>query len=334
MDTQTIGKRIAQLRKESGLTQEQLAEKLGVTAQAVSKWENDAACPDISLLPLLADIFGVSVDFLLGKESSFSADEPKTVDQSETINSSKHMRMSILRVSSLSFALFVILFGLSLLYRYMQSINVSLWRLLWANALLCIGISSATRKISPFSIGVAALGGYWVLFLLGIVPGILKWGLLLPILLILWGIGLIIDIIRKPKVINYRKTYNKDGSYNKESSYNCSWNDGYINCDISFATRTFVAQPGKICGADIDTSFGSLTVDMRNCTDVDDNALINVDCNFGSVVLLVPKHFIVSCDEDSAFGKVTLRGRADADATAVLHMKCDVSFGSIEVRYC
>ena len=63
---ETLGKRIAMLRKEKGYTQEQLAEKVGVSAQAVSKWENDVSCPDITLLPLLADILGVTVDELLG----------------------------------------------------------------------------------------------------------------------------------------------------------------------------------------------------------------------------------------------------------------------------
>lgn len=50
----TLGKRIMQLRKASGMTQEQLAEKLGVSPQAVSKWENDVSCPDISTIPLLS----------------------------------------------------------------------------------------------------------------------------------------------------------------------------------------------------------------------------------------------------------------------------------------
>lgn len=61
----TIGKRIAQLRKNKGLKQENLAEMLGVSGQAVSKWENDQSCPDISILPQLAQILGVTVDELL-----------------------------------------------------------------------------------------------------------------------------------------------------------------------------------------------------------------------------------------------------------------------------
>ncbi|MBQ0009574.1 MAG: helix-turn-helix transcriptional regulator [Ruminococcus sp.] len=66
---ETIGTRIAMIRKEKGLTQEELAERLGISAQAVSKWENDVSCPDISLFPELAKILGVTCDELLTGEA-------------------------------------------------------------------------------------------------------------------------------------------------------------------------------------------------------------------------------------------------------------------------
>ena len=59
-----LGKKIKQYRFKSGLTQEQLAEKLGIGAQSVSKWENAVAMPDITTLPLLAETFGISIDDL------------------------------------------------------------------------------------------------------------------------------------------------------------------------------------------------------------------------------------------------------------------------------
>ena len=59
-----LGKKIKQLRFKAGLTQEQLAEKLGIGPQSVSKWENAVAMPDITTLPLLAETFGVSIDDL------------------------------------------------------------------------------------------------------------------------------------------------------------------------------------------------------------------------------------------------------------------------------
>ena len=64
-----MGARILRRRKEKGLTQEALANKLGVSNQAVSKWEGDVCCPDLQLLPLLADTLELSLDELFGRES-------------------------------------------------------------------------------------------------------------------------------------------------------------------------------------------------------------------------------------------------------------------------
>lgn len=62
-----IGMNIMRLRKQNKWTQEQLADKTGVTFQAVSKWENGLSCPDVNLLPGLAQLFGVSIDALFGE---------------------------------------------------------------------------------------------------------------------------------------------------------------------------------------------------------------------------------------------------------------------------
>lgn len=89
----TLGKRIAALRREKGMKQDELAEKLGVSAQAVSKWENDQTCPDISLLPLLAKTLGVTVDELLsGKQESAPAVQIVPVDERKDI---KNMMLRI-----------------------------------------------------------------------------------------------------------------------------------------------------------------------------------------------------------------------------------------------
>ena len=65
---ETFGQRLQRLRKNAALTQEEVATKLNITGQAVSKWENDVSAPDISVLVELSDILGVSLDELLGKE--------------------------------------------------------------------------------------------------------------------------------------------------------------------------------------------------------------------------------------------------------------------------
>ena len=82
---ETMGNRIYRYRREKGFTQEDLAEKLGVSSQAVSKWENDISCPDIGLLPQLCTTLGISADVLLTGEANevrvLPAEERKSLDE-------------------------------------------------------------------------------------------------------------------------------------------------------------------------------------------------------------------------------------------------------------
>ena len=73
----TLGKRIAALRRQKDMRQEDLAQQLGLTSQAVSKWENDLTSPDISILPQLASLLGVSVDELLTGTGKQTEREPE-----------------------------------------------------------------------------------------------------------------------------------------------------------------------------------------------------------------------------------------------------------------
>ena len=76
-----IGKKLRQLRRERDITQEELANHLGISFQAISKWERGDGYPDITMLPVLAGYFSVSVDSLLGM------DEVKAKQQYDEINS-------------------------------------------------------------------------------------------------------------------------------------------------------------------------------------------------------------------------------------------------------
>ena len=69
MEQLKIGEQITFLRKQKGLTQEQVAQALGVSNQAVSKWESAQCSPDIQLLPEIAQYFNVSIDRLMGYNS-------------------------------------------------------------------------------------------------------------------------------------------------------------------------------------------------------------------------------------------------------------------------
>ena len=70
-----IGEQIKRLRKERNMTQEQLAEKIGISFQAVSKWENDISLPDVATLPIIAGFFGVSMDTIFDYDAEKNAEK-------------------------------------------------------------------------------------------------------------------------------------------------------------------------------------------------------------------------------------------------------------------
>ena len=76
-DFSRLGENIAALRRAAGLTQELLSDRLGVTSQAVSKWERQLSCPDVSLLPAMAEVFGVDIDALFAVSEP---DAPPAID--------------------------------------------------------------------------------------------------------------------------------------------------------------------------------------------------------------------------------------------------------------
>ena len=82
MQEQTLGRRIQEARKAAGLSQESLGERLGVSRQAVSKWEADAAVPELENLIAMSRIFGVTIGALLGMEPA--AEEPTEEEAAET----------------------------------------------------------------------------------------------------------------------------------------------------------------------------------------------------------------------------------------------------------
>ena len=73
--TETFGQRFARFRKAKGFTQDDIANKVNVSSQAVSKWENDINMPDVGILLNLGDILGVTTDELLGKENPKEGDK-------------------------------------------------------------------------------------------------------------------------------------------------------------------------------------------------------------------------------------------------------------------
>lgn len=125
-NTDTLGKRIMALRKAAGMTQEQVAERLGVSPQAVSKWENDVSCPDVTMIPRIAQLFNVSTDELLGLKAS-------TVRPADT-SSYSHGNGGCCKSSSatqgIGFGLLLIVLGIAYLVSRSTNASFNIWGIL------------------------------------------------------------------------------------------------------------------------------------------------------------------------------------------------------------
>mgnify|MGYP003302806887 CR=1 FL=1 len=126
----TLGMMIAEFRKEKGMTQLELAQKMGVTDKAVSKWERDLSCPDINSLPNLAEILGVTVDELM--QIKREAENPK--------QSLKEILQIILKAVPVAMGVAVVVLSV------MDELPIQSGFVMLGLGMFCVGISLLNEK--------------------------------------------------------------------------------------------------------------------------------------------------------------------------------------------
>lgn len=337
---QSISKQIAFHRKRLGLTQEQLAEKLGVTAQAVSKWETAQSCPDITLLPKLGEIFNISVDELLGKEPQQVFTGEVITEQDDPSKKEKNhfeFHWDAGRSGTLALSFAVLLFGALLLLARINQWDVTWWSILWPSFLFVFGVKGIFGKSFFFGTGCALIGGYYLINNLNIWNLGINNELLIPVVVIIFGISLFIDACKKPKKPFFRITKNGkhvDPEDNSEKYVREFTTDGNtFKYDLSFGTETQCIDIPVLKKGEIDISFGNLTVDLSGCDKVTADCKIEADCAFGSLILLVPSRFRVETDSDTAFGNLKVSGTPDPNPEGIIHLDCDIAFGEMKICY-
>lgn len=327
---QTLGKRIMAARKKLGLTQDQLAERLGVTAQAVSKWENDQSCPDITMLPKLAELFNTTTDELLGREAPPTVHEAEIVKEApNTDGGGREILWDTGRRSALGFAALVLLTGGLTLANALLDWGASFWDILWPSALLVFGLGALISKFSFFRMGCALLGGYFLLENLRILNMELGDDLIFPIILLIFGVSLLFDALRKPK-----SNFSIAQKNNSNASRNNYQADGEgFTFSASFGEQNQLISMSRLARGDISTSFGEYKLDFSGVDAVEEGCSVEASCSFGELTLLIPKRFRVQCDSSTSFAAVQTHGQPDTAPTGTILLRASAGFGEIKVRY-
>ncbi len=287
MSNHTIGERIKSHRTRLGMTREQLARCLGVSPQAVSKWEHGQSCPDISILPELASVLGTSIDELLGR-GAVAENKPEQKEEAKVITTSDWNRDTLGRKGSILFALYILAIGALMLVNKIFQVDMSWWTLAWTLGLCFVGLYGLLPRFSLFSLTLSLAGVYLLLSKYELFVFTFEWSYVVPALFLLWGISLLIDILFKKKSFVSVYLTSKDGE-RKQSV--CQCNDGWVDCELCFGEHRAVISTDLLKGGQIDTSFGSFAVDFSACSAVASDCVIDVDNSFGSLTLLIPKSF-------------------------------------------
>ena len=335
---QTLGKRIYLNRRKIRLTQEQLAEKLGMTAQAVSKWENDQSCPDITMLPKLAEIFATTTDALLGIEDPQPVREGEIATEAaeEAEPNGLHINKdgfefkldSNTRSGSIGIAVLVLAVGGLTLLSELLHWDVSFWNILWPTTLLVFGLFGTISKFSFFKLGCLIFGGYFLLDNLNLMPFDFGWGTLLPICLLLFGISLLVDALKKPK-----KRAPSISTGNMIPQKKCHTDNGFLNYEADFGSDIYCVNIDRLSGGNISTNFGDYTIDLTETEEISHPCCLDVECNFGSLTLLVPSRYQVKCDKSTSFANIETCGEANPNPDGYLSIEADVNFAKLTIKY-
>ena len=292
---ETMGKRISDLRKGKGMTQEQLAQLLGRTPLRIS-------------------------------------------EGSDKCNGKGHAHVSVrLRLNQaekIIFALLLMGIGLIFLLNAFHVIElgegVTFGSVLWPFLVACMGVMACRSELNPISIGLFLFGVYMLLFNLGIIPAQYKltWAMAWPVALILIGVTILLHFLLP-------KRKKEGGIFEVEKSdpvFDCTDESGFIRIDSAFTSQTKCVETGApFTGAKIDSSFGSLVLDLSQA-EIQNGALIDADVSFGSLTVRLPAFVGANAACKTAFGGYDCPP-GNPDAEIKVSLNGDVSFGKIEVEY-
>ena len=333
---ESLGKRIAAHRKGLGLTQDALAEQLGITAQAVSKWENDQSCPDITMLPRLAGIFNCSTDELLGIAPKQAAD-PKALpaspcDKQEAQTLSPYRK--IITAPGASFGFWLFLTGVVALIDAVRLppydlADIGLVHIAVSCGIFAFGLFSLLHRFSLLRLGCTLAGGAFI-FNLITEPSIGDMDWYVPLLagIALFGLDMLLDTLlgrtqasprghRIPSCI--KNQFETDKSV--------------FSCCTSFGEDNHLITMPLLSRGQAEVSFGTLTLNLTGCEAFAENCQLQLQCSFGEIHILVPRQCRIEANIQTAFAACDTIGTPDPEADTRIYVNGNTCFGHINFRY-
>ena len=329
---ETLGRRISARRKALGLTQDALAERLSITAQAVSKWENDQSCPDINILPKLAEIFQCTTDELLGiapkevhrEQVPLPEAPPETAEERPSEN-----RRPALASPVAAFGIWLFLTGLVFCVTKLRNMLCGVEDIAISCAVFAFGLYGFFRRFSLLRLGCAVAGGLFVLQLLldTSIAGI-DWTIPLGVAIALFGLDLLLDVL-----LGRNRTAPAGHLLPScmRNSFDCETDS--FTCATSFGQDRHPITMAQLSHGRAEVSFGELTLDLTGCQAFAENCTLELHSSFGELTVLIPRRCRGEINVFTAFAQWDTIGMPSPEADARIYVNGNATFGHITVRY-
>lgn len=289
---ETLGKRIAAHRKALGLTQDALAEQLGITAQAISKWENGQSCPDITTLPRLAEIFSCSTDELLGiaPRDVHPLQGPVPEPSSEVPESkAAAIRWKAMASPGAAFGFWLFLTGLVALIDAIRLppydlADIGLIHIAISCGIFVFGLFSLSRRFSPLRLGCVLAGGAFI-FTLVTEPSIGGMDWYVPLLagIALFGLDMVLDtLLGRRRNVPEGHRFPSCMQNRFESEAEC------FACVTSFGEDNHLIAMPLLSRGRAEVNFGSLTLDLTGCQQFAEGCQLELHSNLGEMHVRSP----------------------------------------------
>lgn len=331
-----LGKRIAAHRKALGLTQDVLAEQLGITPQAVSKWENDQSCPDITMLPRLAEIFDCTTDELLGitpKQSADTAALPISPPESPE-EKTPSLRRKVITAPGAPLGFWLFLTGLVALIDAVRLppydlADIGLFHIAVSCGIFAFGLFSLLNRFSLLRLGCTLAGGAFIFNLLT-EPSIGDMDWYVPLLagIALFGLDMLLDTL-----LGRHRSIPKGHRIPTCIQNHFEADDGSFSCATAFGEENHLITMPLLSQGQAEVSFGSLTLNLNGCEAFTENCHLQLHSSFGEIQVLVPCRCRIEANIQTAFAACDTIGTPAPEADARIYVNGNVSFGHISFRY-
>ncbi len=307
----TLGEKIKEARKQAGISQEQLAEKMGISRSAVAKWEVNNGMPDIENLKLLANLLGVTIDYLVDENEDFE----KIAEKEEPREGGNKIK----KIKSIMWGIALISVGIVFALNALNIADFDMFFDGWWTLFIIVpcAVDLFVEREKTGNIIGLIIGVFLLLCCREILSFSMLWKMLIPAIIVIVGLKMILSGLLGNKADEIIANIKASGGETKVGTAIFSGQD--MNYD------------GEVFeGAELSAIFGGVECNLKNAI-IEKDCAIKIEAIFGGIDIFVPDNVNVSVKSNCIFGGISNKTPTRKNVPT-LYITGTCVFGGVDIK--